>query len=322
MEENIHRTTINRILDRFEDRATIEFGKSSGRRAKVSAPKVLKAVKRTFAGDAEISERNAADKLGLRQPTLHRIKVEKLGIKARVKGTAPKYTEEQKRRAKTNCRKLVDQRIPSGSRKVLIMDDETYCPADPKDVPGRKYYSFTNEAAISDEIRFNGKDKFCKKYLIWQAMDEFGNVSDPYISTGTMNAKAYLEKCIKKRLVPFIRKHHRIEDVVIWPDMSKVHYAQVVTDYLKSIGLEFIEFENNAPKVPQARPIEKYWAISKAKYKARRKAAKSLSSFKRIWTNISREVAETSGAHLMEHVRGKIRSIGRDGVYGPLKAKN
>jgi hypothetical protein len=24
----------------------------------------------------------------------------------------------------------------------------------------------------------------------------------------------------------------------------------------------------------------------------------------------------------MEHVRGKIRSIGRDGVYGPLKAKN
>ncbi len=58
--------------------------------------------------------------------------------------------------------------------------------------------------------------------------------------------------------MPFIRKYHQIGDVIFWPDMSKVHYAQVVTGYLRSIGLDFIEFENNAPKVLQARPIKKY----------------------------------------------------------------
>ncbi len=104
--------------------------------------------------------------------------------------------------------------------------------------------------------------------------------------------------------------------------MAKVHYARAVTAHLKSIGLEFIEFENNAPKVPQARPIEKYWTICKVKYKARKIGAKSLSSFKRIWKKISGEVAEQSGERLMEHVRRKIRSVGRDGVYGPLKARN
>jgi hypothetical protein len=202
------------------------------------------------------------------------------------------------------------------------MDDETYCPADPKDIPGRKYYHCCDKTSVSYEIRFKGKAKFFEKFLVWQAIDEFGNVSDSYISTGNMNAKVYLEQCIKKRLVPFIQKQHRIEDVIFWPDMARVHYAKAVIDFLKSIGLEFIEYENNAPKVPQARPIEKYWAICKAKYKARKNGAKSLSSFKQIWKKISGEVAEESGERLMEHVRGKIRSVGRDGVYGPLKARN
>lgn len=318
MNEHIRRTTINRILERFEERGNIEYRKSPGRQVRVMTPKVQKKVKRMFKRDPETSERIVADKLELKKTTLHRIKAKKLGIKAYVKESAPKYTEDQKRRAKTNCRKLTENRLLSRSRKVLIMDDETYCPVDPKDVPGRKYYHCTNKTAVPDEIRFRGKDKFPKKYLIWQAIDEFGNVSDPYISTGTINAKTYLEECIKKRLVPFIQKYHKMEDVIFWPDMSRVHYAKVVTNHLKSIGLEFIEYENNAPKVPQARPIEKYWALCKARYKARRSGAKSLSSFKRIWSNISRKVAETSGARLMEHVRGKIRSIGRNGVYGCL----
>jgi transposase len=33
------------------------------------------------------------------------------------------------------------------------------------------------------------------------------------------------------------------------------------------VGLEFIAKNENAPNVPQARPIEKFWAICKAKYK-------------------------------------------------------
>jgi hypothetical protein len=150
VDENIRRTTINRILDRYEERGTIEFRKNCGRPRDVSTPKVLKAVKRIFDSDPEISERVAADKLGLDPTTLHRIKVKILGIKAHVKETAPKYTEDQKRRAKTNCRKIYEKRLVSGSKKVLIMDDETYCPADPKDIPGKKYYHCDDKTSVSD----------------------------------------------------------------------------------------------------------------------------------------------------------------------------
>ena len=122
------------------------------------------------------------------------------------------------------------------------------------------------------------KTKFVKQYLIWQSLDSLGNVSKPYICTSTMNSERYLNDCVKKRLIPFINNR----DVLFWPDMSTCHYSESVVNYLKSKNIDFIEKHNNAPKVPQARPIEKFWAICKREYRSRKHPAKNLNSFRRI----------------------------------------
>ena len=72
-----------------------------------------------------------------------------------------------------------------------------------------------------------------------------------------MNSERCLNDCLKKRLIPFINNR----DVLFWPDMATCHYSESVVNYLKSKNIDFIEKHNNAPKVIQARPIEKFWAI-------------------------------------------------------------
>ena len=83
-----------------------------------------------------------------------------------------------------------------------------------------------------------------------------------------MNSATYLKECLKKRLLPFIKRHHRVEDVYFWPDKAKIHYGGAVTRWLAENGIVFPEYDKNAQNVPQARPIETFWDKCKTAYKS------------------------------------------------------
>ena len=57
--------------------------------------------------------------------------------------------------------------------------------------------------------------------------------------------------------------------------MENIHYATKVTDWLNDEGADFILYDANAPCIPQARPIEKYWATCKKEYKIKKKSMKN-----------------------------------------------
>jgi hypothetical protein len=53
-------------------------------------------------------------------------------------------------------------------------------------------------------------------------------LSKPFIATTpglAINSKNYINDCINKRLVKFIKKHHSDENHIFWPDLSSAHYA-------------------------------------------------------------------------------------------------
>lgn len=87
------------------------------------------------------------------------------------------------------------------------MDDETYVPLDTDNMPGKNYYSQRPGFETPLERKLKQKTKFYQKFLVWQAIDQNGNVSKPYITNGTINKKVYLENCLKKRLLPLIQEH-------------------------------------------------------------------------------------------------------------------
>jgi hypothetical protein len=104
-----------------------------------------------------------------------------------------------------------------------------------------------------------------------------------------------------------------------WPDMASCHYKKEVIEWLKAEKIEFVAKDQNAPNVPQARPIEKFWALCKAAYKRRKQDAKSLKSFKCIWKKIAADVASKSAQKLMKGARRNLRAIGYKNVFAPYK---
>lgn len=314
-DEGEKRRTVYSILKRYDMNGTVLFKKTRSRKCDVFSQKVMNKVKHYLLVKG-FSERQIATKLGIHQPTVHKIKV-RLGIKSNKCVQIPKHNENQKIRAKTNSRKVYRKSI----NKVLILDDETYVMFDPKNIPGSKWFHFIDKSLVDDSLRFKTEEKFPKRYLIWQAIDEFGNISEPYIKFGTLKAEEYRIECLEKRLIPFIKRYHPNSDVLFWPDLASIHYEKSVQNCLKDNNIEFVAKECNPPNVPNARPIEKFWNLCKRMYGQRSDPPKNLKGFKIIWNDISKKVAETYAQTLMKNIRRRLKLIGNEGVLAPFKTK-
>ncbi len=255
----------------YKDSETVKFKKIPGRPSVITTPQKLKAIKKHFDTNPSSTIAAASEKLKIPNKLLAKVKVHKLGIVARVKKTVPKYVNDQENRVQKGCKKMYRKM----SSKVVVMDDETYVNLDPHDTPGRKFYHSSNPADVEYGHKVKMKCKFPEKILVWQAMDSFGNISTSYFCKGTINANLYKNECLKKRLLPFIRKYHKINDILFWPDMATSHYARECTTYLSSEGVDFVSKKDNAPNVPQLRPIERFWALCKRRYSDLRRQPKN-----------------------------------------------
>ena len=98
--------------------------------------------------------------------------------------------------------------------------------------------------------------------------------------------------------------------------MATSHYADIAKTFLEEQKIDYVPKEENLPNCPQARPIEKFWAICKQQYAETGKQYKSLRSFKVAWNKISNKVLNESGKALMMSTKQKLKLISK---YGPLQ---
>ena len=139
------------------------------------------------------------------------------------------------------------------------MDDETYCACDPSQVPGNEYYNIVGDQDIERDFKVKRKQKFGDKFLIWQAIAENVEVSEPYVTKGTINKDIYLEECVKRRLIPFISKSKENHNVLFWPDLATSHYAKCVKDYLVSENVDFVQNEIIRPMFQFSVQLNAFW---------------------------------------------------------------
>ena len=95
------------------------------------------------------SERDVAKKCGLTQTCVHNIKI-RSGLKTKKCSTVPHHTEDQKRRAKTNCRKICEQSY----KRILIIDDETYMKCEPSQNSSNDFFTYRDIETVPDSVRF------------------------------------------------------------------------------------------------------------------------------------------------------------------------
>lgn len=310
--QGLNRSVVWRILKRCIERNSSEVKRRGGHNARAQSDQFLTSVNEVFRTNPNISVRSAAKQLGVPKSTLSDAKVRKLGIRAYTRKDAPKYTDGQRERAQVACGVLANKTWAH----AIIMDDETYVHSDPSQVPGRSFYHARNKSDVPIENRLKPRKKFPKKFLVWQCVDGDGHVSKPFVSTKSMDQHVYLE-CLEKYLLPFIREYHNNQRMLFWPDLARCHYANAVRNWLNERRIPYVEEEENAPNVPQARPIERFWSLCKTAYRARPEGEVSKHAFTCIWARLSKQIASRHLKKLMKKTRPALRQIRDHGVYGP-----
>lgn len=153
--------------------------------------------------------------------------------------------------------------------------------------------------------------------MVWVAISEKG-ISDHYVhrSKNAITSKTYLNQCLKKRLLPFIQQHHQDNNFVFWPDQASAHYAKIVLEWLDDNNIEVVEKRYNPPNLPQARPIETFWAQLSQKVYSKGWEAKTLTQLiRRINFKINETKQKNHNLVQTLMVLKKLRKIADNGVY-------
>lgn len=316
VDQGLNERTVRKVVKRWIDEGRIEYKKKSGPKKNALTKATLRKMRNKFIAKPSISNRKVAKILKISETSVRRGK-SALNIKSKKKHSSPKYEKDQAQRCKTNAWKLYKRIVSGGVKKIVVIDDETYVPLDPSEIPGTQYYNEVEGHPLDITYKLKPKSKYVKKFLVWQAIASTGAVSEPFITKGTINRFVYRDECIKRTL-KFIDSIADRNQVLFWPDMATSHYAKVVIEKLELEKIDYVSKSDNLPNCPQVRPIEKYWALCKDKYKAFPNECKDLATFKRRWKTLSEQVARNSGQMLFQNFTRRISQVGKFGVNSVL----
>jgi transposase len=203
----------------------------------------------------------------------------------------------------------------------IIEDDESYFTLDGSNHYGHDHYFSHPLLETPENVKFIYKRKFQPKVLVWIAISPYG-LSQPYIvpTKGfAINAKIYINECIKKRLMKFINKFHSDNNYIFWPDLASSHYAKDSIAAFNKLGIKYVLKEENPPNVPQLRGIERFWAHLKRNVYENGWTAKTAEELiKKIKSEIKKFGPENCQA-LLQGTKTKIRKAADN---GPLSVIN
>lgn len=101
--------------------------------------------------------------------------------------------------------------------------------------------------------------------MVWQAICSCGLKSKVLVTSANFDAQFYVENCLQKRLLPFIRQHN--VPIKFWPDLASSHYSKLAMKWFEDNGVDVVKKHENPPNCPKFRPIEHFWSIVKNKLK-------------------------------------------------------
>ena len=86
-----------------------------------------------------------------------------------------------------------------------------------------------------ESVRNKYQSKYEEKFWVWIAISPKGISKPCFRNSGlAINRYVYRDECLEPFLIPFIKKYHRDDSYVFWPDQAIAHYAKKVQDYLNT----------------------------------------------------------------------------------------
>lgn len=311
---NMPKSTVQNVIARYKKTHSTSRKEGSGRKVGPIDPQLAKSIVKAFKTNPSRSVRFLANKFGVSKSYVQKVKKNN-GLKSFKVLKAPSRDEKDEKKARSRARRLYERHM-RGKSDCFIMDDETYCKANFRELPGSEFYVAKNRFGVLKKYRTQCLSKYCKKYLVWQAICACGKKSKIFVTSGTINGQIYRNECLKKRLLPFIRDHtsRGIKNILFWPDLASCHYSKETMKWYVDNKVNVVPRDANPQNSPELRPIERYWAIIKGYLKKGRRAAKNEREFSRFWHWATKKVPESVVKRMMEKVKRKVRVFGRIGL--------
>lgn len=311
--------TIYAIIKRYKDEGQVEYSKNRGGVTKC-LPALVELIEQRCINDPEISVTDLADFYKCSRGTAYNAK-KRVKAKSFLAQPAPSWNDNQIERCKRSAANILNRTAPKYGNKIIIMDDETYVYADPRERPGRKWYTKVGDREVADKHKFKKQNNFAKKFLVWQALSSDGLSSPPFITEGTINGDVYTE-ILRDVLLPWIKQNYSLDDVLFWPDLATAHCRLDVVRFIIKNHLDFVCKKENGPKMVTARPIERYWALCKRAYRKLQVIPESVEEFAEMWRETSAQVAENCGKNIFGRLRERLRLVRKNGPRSPLTDLN
>ena len=311
LNEGHPKSTIYDHLKSAQLKLPVERKNGSGRPAVIATNANIQKIKRYFDNTSGKPQKKIAEQLNCTRERISQILKKHTNIKRYKKGRKPRRTQCQLKKMRPKCRDLHEKY----KNCIFILDDESYFTLNHSTLAGNDHFYSSNPSRCPDHIKSRLISKYEPKLLVWLAASSKG-VSEPLIlqSGQAINQHIYLEECIKKRLVPFIKAFHRNSKYVFWPDLASSHYAKSVIEYMASEKIRFIRKDENPANVPESRPIENFWGDLKREVYARNWSCQNLVQLeRRIRSKLDNMDRKSIQARLSE-VHSQLDHIARYGL--------
>jgi hypothetical protein len=224
------------------------------------------------------SQKKSANSFNMHQTYVSKILKKYSNIRAYKKYKKPLMTQLQKSQLRPKCRKILEKYRGYN----FILDDESYFTLSHTTLAGNDRFYSDNIQKTPEIIKNSYKSKYEEKILVWIAISPMG-MSEPYFRQQGMavNRFVYRDEILEPFLLPFIKKYHKHDNYVFWPDQASSHYAKEVQDWLFSKKIEFLPKIINPANAPKLRPIEDFWGILKTNGYENNWSAKNVSQLKK-----------------------------------------
>ena len=91
---------------------------------------------------------------------------------------------------------------------------------------------------------------------------------------------------------------------MVWPDLAKAHYSNIVQQCLTEKNIPFVSRVDNPPNVPQARPIETVWTVLERKMYEKNREAKNID-------HLIKRIKQKAKELDQEMLQGNVEDVGK-----------
>ena len=102
---------------------------------------------------------------------------------------------------------------------------------------------------------------------------------------------------------------------MVWPDLAKAHYSNIVQQCLTKRNIPFVSRVDNPPNVSQARPIETVWTVLERKIYENNWEAKNIDHLVKRIKQKAKELDQEMLQGIREDVEKKLRAMWRDRLF-------